>query len=63
MHVIEEESNENTDQRVIDVLSESMGDTIFIQNIDRTIDWKKAKREIETSNCKVCTLQHQERIF
>ena len=34
--VIEQESNENTDQRIIDVLSESMGETISIQDIDRT---------------------------
>ena len=36
MHGIEEESNENTDQRVIEVLCESMGETISIQDIDRT---------------------------
>ena len=36
MHGIEEESNENTDQRAIDVLSESMGETIYIQDIGRT---------------------------
>ena len=35
MHGIEEESNENNDQRVIDVLSESMGETISLQDIDR----------------------------
>ena len=33
---LEEESNKNTDQRVIDVLSESMGETISIQDIDQT---------------------------
>ena len=36
MHGTEEESNENTDQRVIDVLNESMCETISIQDIDRT---------------------------
>ena len=36
LHGIEEESNENTDQRVIEVLWESMGETISIQDIDRT---------------------------
>ena len=36
MDDIEEESNENTDQRVIEVLCESMGETISIQDIDRT---------------------------
>ena len=35
-HGIEEESNENTDQHVIEVLCESMGETISIQDIDRT---------------------------
>ena len=33
---IEEEPNENTNQRVIDVLSESIGKTISIQDIGRT---------------------------
>ena len=33
---IEEKSNENINQRVIDVLSESMGEVISIQDIDRT---------------------------
>ena len=36
MHGIEEESNENTDQRVIEVLCKSMGETASIQDIDRT---------------------------
>ena len=36
MHGIEEESNENTDQRVIEVLSKSMGETISVQAIDQT---------------------------
>ena len=36
LHGIEQESNENTDQRAIDVLSESMGEAISIQGIDRT---------------------------
>ena len=36
LYVLEEESNENTDQRVIDVFSESTGETISIQDIDRT---------------------------
>ena len=36
LHGIEEESNENTDQCVIEVLCESMGETISIQDIDRT---------------------------
>ena len=36
LHGIEEESNENTNQRVIDVLSESMAEAISIQDIDRT---------------------------
>ena len=36
MHGIEEESNENTNQRVIDVLRQSMGEAISIQDIDRT---------------------------
>ena len=36
MHGIEEESNENTDQCVIDVLNESMDETISIQDIDQT---------------------------
>ena len=35
-HGIEEESKENTDQHVIDVLNESVGETISIQDIDRT---------------------------
>ena len=30
LHGLEEKSNENTDQRVTDVLSQSMGDTIYI---------------------------------
>ena len=34
LHGIEEKSNENTDQRVIDVLSESMGETIPFQDIN-----------------------------
>ena len=34
LHGIEEESNENTNQRVIDVLSESMAEAISIQDID-----------------------------
>ena len=34
LHGIEEESNKNTNQRVIDVLSESMGETTSIQDID-----------------------------
>ena len=36
LHGIEEESNENTDQCVIDVLNESMDETISIQDIDQT---------------------------
>ena len=36
LHGIEEEPNENTDQRVIDVLSESIGKTISFQDIGRT---------------------------
>ena len=36
LHGLEEESNENTIQRVVDVLSQSMGETIYIQDIDRT---------------------------
>ena len=36
LHGIEAESNQNTNQRVTDVLSESMGETISIQDIDRT---------------------------
>ena len=36
LHGIEEESNENTDQRVIEVLCESLGQTISIQDIDGT---------------------------
>ena len=36
LHGTEEESNENTDQRDIDVLNESMCETISIQDIDRT---------------------------
>ena len=36
MHGIEEESNENTDQCVIDVLNESMDETISIQDVDQT---------------------------
>ena len=36
LHGIEEESNENTNQRVIDVLRQSMGEAISIQDIDRT---------------------------
>ena len=38
LHGIEEESNENTDQCVIEVLCESMGETISIQDIDRDIE-------------------------
>ena len=34
LHGIEEESNENTDQSVTEVLCESMGETISIQDID-----------------------------
>ena len=36
MHGLEEESNGNTNQRVLDVLSQSMGETIYIQDIDQT---------------------------
>ena len=36
LHDIEEESNENTDQRVIEVSCESMGETISIEDIERT---------------------------
>ena len=36
MHGLEEESNENTKQRVLDVLSQSVGETIYIQDIDGT---------------------------
>ena len=36
MHGLEKEFNKNTDQRVIDVLSKSMGETVSIQDIDRT---------------------------
>ena len=36
LHDIEAESNQNTNQRVTDVLSESMGETISVQDIDRT---------------------------
>ena len=36
MHGLEEESNANTNQRVLDVLSQSMGETIYIQDIDQT---------------------------
>ena len=36
LHGLEEESNENTDQRVIDVLRESKGETVSIQDVDRT---------------------------
>ena len=43
LHGIEEESNENTDQRVIDVLNESMGETISIQDIDRTHRLEKSQ--------------------
>ena len=35
MHGLEEESNENTNQRAIDVLSKYMGETISIQDIER----------------------------
>ena len=45
MHGIEEESNENTDQRVIEVLCESMGETISIQDIDRTHRLPRKKPE------------------
>ena len=34
LHGIEQESSENTNQRVTHVLSESMGETISIQDID-----------------------------
>ena len=36
LHGLEEESKENTDQRVTDALRESMGETISIKDIDRT---------------------------
>ena len=36
LHGLEEESNANTNQRVLDVLSQSMGETIYIQDIDQT---------------------------
>ena len=36
LHGIEEESNENTDQCVIEVLCKTMGETISIQDIDWT---------------------------
>ena len=36
LHGLEEESNGNTNQRVLDVLSQSMGETIYIQDIDQT---------------------------
>ena len=36
LHSLEEESNENTDQHVTDVLRESMGDAISIQDIDQS---------------------------
>ena len=36
LNSLEEESNENTGQRVIYVLSESMGETISSQDIDET---------------------------
>ena len=36
LHGLEEEYKENTDQHVIDVLSESMGEAMSIQDIDRT---------------------------
>ena len=36
LHGIEEESNGNTNKRVIDVLNKSMGEAISIQDIDRT---------------------------
>ena len=36
LHGLEEEFDENTNQCVIDVLSKSMGETISIQDIDRT---------------------------
>ena len=38
LHDIEGESNDDTNQCVTDVLSESMGETISIEDIDRTID-------------------------
>ena len=65
LHVIEEESNESTDQRVIVVLCESMGETISIQDIDQThrLPAKKVKQEIKVSNRNVCTLQHQKLSF
>ena len=61
LHGLEEGSNKNTDQRVTDVLSRSMGETIYIQDIDQThrLPRKKAKRKIKASNCNLCTLQHQ----
>ena len=36
LHGIEEESKENTNQHVIDVLSKSMGETISVKDIDQT---------------------------
>ena len=65
LHGIEEESNKNTNQHVTDVLSESMGGTISIQDIDQThrLSGKNAKGEIKASKCKVCILQHQELNF
>ena len=38
LHGIEEESNKNTNQRVIDVLSESMGETTSIKILIEPID-------------------------
>ena len=64
LHGIEEESNENTDQHVIDVLSEFMGETISIQDIGQThrLLGKKPNRKSRPV-CKVYTLQHQEFSF
>ena len=56
LHSIKEESNENTNQRVIVVLSKSVGETISIQDSDGThILSGGGKWVIKGSNFKVYT--------
>ena len=69
LHGLEEESNENTNQRVTNVLSKPVGEIISIQEVDRTHRYlrknptgKSRPVIADYLNCRlfeVCMLQHQ----